>query len=437
MVSAFFDFDDLEAVAPAESTWEAVASQDCTLDSQKYSAPPMTEEEQKQLTVPLGSVNGRLRSTLEEHGVAIITDVVSAGELAELEADFAEDLRELVDVEALQSAPEAVRRAYQQFLQKGPSAFPLLTTSQLTASAGFTVLRCLSHGRFAWRIRRHPSVHAVFRAVYPDAERLVTSLDVTFFSPEGHQPVESNSFSAHVDQNRHDVRRGLASCESYQSVLYAWPSEADGQSSTTVVWPGSHQDVWPEMMRDPGFYARGVFGIHYSEINEMTDRSAARTLAAGWARQARRAVVPRGALLLWNSRTVHASWKGGPRLAQAVCLEPSSRRDEAQRIAKLRLSALGLPSTHWASVGMQHDIVLGSPGCIAKLGTEASDCGSAGVILPLRPAIWPAALAEDADLDALASLVLVKYQFTGMWEPTPGAAQLLEASIRDEFKCYL
>mmetsp|Transcript_19578 Transcript_19578/g.55196 ORF Transcript_19578/g.55196 Transcript_19578/m.55196 type:complete len:436 (-) Transcript_19578:49-1356(-) len=432
-----FDFDDLEEAAPAESTWEATASSDTTLDSHKYSAPMMTEEEQRRLTVPFSCVNEKLRSTLEEHGVAIVTGVVPAGELPVLEADFAHDLKELIDTAALQSAPEAVQSAYKEFMDKGPAAFPLLTASTLTSAAGFTVLQCLSHGRFAWRVRRHKHVHEAFRAMYPDAERLVTSLDVTFFSPSGHQPMETNSFSAHVDQNSHDKRPGLSDCESYQGVLYVWPSRADGKSSTTVVWPGSHRNVWPEMMKDAGFYARGMFGIHYSEISEMTDKLSARTLAAGWARHARRAVVPPGALLLWNSRTVHAGWRGGPRLAQAVCLEPASRREERHRLAKLRLAALGLPSTHWASVGMQHDIVLGTPGVLSELGTEMGDCGSAGVILPLRPSIRPAALSPEADLEALKALVLVNYHLTGMWEPTPGMGQLLEASVKDSYKQYL
>lgn len=434
---SMFDFDDLEEAAPAESTWEATASSDATLASDRYSAPLMTEEERMAVTVPLIAVNERLRATLEEHGIAIVTGVIPATELSALEADFAKDLAELVDTEALRGAPEAVRLAHQRFLEQGPAAFPLLTASHLTASAGFTVMRCLSHGRFAWRVRRHPHVHAAYRAIYPDADRLVTSLDVTFFSPSGHKPSETNNFSAHVDQNSHDARPGLADCESYQGVLYAWPSGGDGCSSTTVVWPGSHRSVWPEMMKDPGCYARGAFGIHYSEIKEMTDRTCARTLAAGWARQARRAVVPPGALLLWNSRTVHAGWRGGPRLAQAVCLEPASRREERHRLAKLRLAALGLPSTHWASIGMQHDIVLGTPGYLERQSTEMSDCGSAGVILPLRPAIRPMALAQGADMEALRELVLVNYHLTGLWEPTPGASQLLEASVKDSYKQFL
>merc|ERR1712176_1741267 len=48
---------------------------------------------------------------------------------------------------------------------------------------------------------------------------------------------------------------------------------------------------------------------------------------------------------------------GGPRLAQPVCWEPVDRRSQAALERKLRLAALGLPSTHWASLGIPHYLV--------------------------------------------------------------------------------
>ena len=37
-------------------------------------------------------------------------------------------------------------------------------------------------------------------------------------------------------------------------------------------------------------------------------------------------------LLLWDSRTVHQGWRGGPRLAQPICWEPRERRSQARRL---------------------------------------------------------------------------------------------------------
>lgn len=404
----------------------------------------MSEEELARITVPFGAVSTQLRGVLDAHGAAIVTGVIpSQDELSALEAEFAEDLRELVDVEGVREAPPAVQEAYRRFLEHGPRAFPDLATRRLTLAAGFCVKRCLSQGRFAWRVRRHPNVQAVYRAIYPGSGALVSSTDVTFFTSAEQPPAESNEFSAHVDQNAHDVRPGLADWESYQGVLYVWPSGADGGSSTTVVWTGSHRTVWPEMMEDDSFVDSGSAGFHYSEIRDMGDTDAARRLAAGWACHARRAVVPAGGLFLWNSRTVHTGWRGGPRLAQTVCFEPASRRSRGERLAKLRLAALGLPSTHWASTGMQHDIVLGDEGYIANLtwdGDEEAESGTvtaAGVGLPLRPAIRPMPLAADADLQELADLVDVDYKFTGMWEAPEESAELLEASVGEEYKSML
>mmetsp|Transcript_29035 Transcript_29035/g.91531 ORF Transcript_29035/g.91531 Transcript_29035/m.91531 type:complete len:263 (+) Transcript_29035:3-791(+) len=262
-------------------------------------------------------------------------------------------------------------------------------------------------------------------------------MDVTLFPPEGEPASQWSPFTAHADQNGSDVRPGLADRAAYQGALYVWPSTADGSCSTTVVWPGSHRTAWPELMRDRSFQLSGRHGFHYSEVRQMLDRHAARRLAEGWAIHARRAVVPSGCLLLWNSRTLHAGWRGGPRLAQTVCFEPADRRSEAERLAKLRLAALGLPSTHWASVGMQHDIVLGDAGYAALQQGRGKAWTPIGGRLPLRKAIRPAGLAEGADLEALAELVDVEYRLTGMWD-APGEVQdLLEASVRDEMKRLL
>merc|ERR1712232_70854 len=195
------------------------------------------------------------------------------------------------------------------------------------------------------------------------------------------------------DQNEHDVRPHLGDCEIYQGALYVWSAESQ-HSSTTVVWPGSHREAFPKMMKDAAYKRNGSYGFHYSEVSEM-EPSPGRTISAGWAKHARRVPVPAGALLLWSLRTMHTGWKGGPRLAQAVCLEPRSRRSSAERLSKMRLAALGLPSVHWASIAMQHDMSLGRPGVFNQRSTSAAQCGPSrdDVILPLRPAMRPKGLA--------------------------------------------
>ena len=154
--------------------------------------------------------------------------------------------------------------------------------------------------------------------------------------------------------------------------------------------------------------------------------------------------IPAGALLLWNSRTVHTGVKAGRRFAQAVCLEPARERPPQQRLAKMRLAALGIPGTHWARIGHQHDVLPKCEGWMAQqplCGAKGADTHSE-VELPLRPAIRPAALAEGADLEALRPLARIDWEARAshhcVWDSaTPDEAALLEASVGDAFKRFI
>jgi len=430
--------------AAAVLGWETQAPATNPLEARAYAVPMMTAEELGSITVALEEVEARLPATLQEHGCAVVTGVASAEELRRLEGLFQEDLQALLDPQALEKAPEEVREAFRRFAEEGPRAFPAATAAKFTASAGFVLRNCLMQGRFAWRARGLPEVHRCFAALFPgEPGPLVTSMDVTFFTPEGDTPKRINKFSAHVDQNLHDVREGLSDCPVFQGALYVWA--ADELSSTTSLWPGSHKEPYASIMEDGMFKQSGKRGMHYCEISCMRDRERATALAEGWATNARRVPVPAGGLLLWSSRLAHAGWKGGPRLAQAVCLEPRARRSESQRLAKLRLAALGLPSTHWAQVAMQHDMVLADPGFFSRRRTPAkTGAGTEGegedhdrVVLPMRPATRPSPLAAKADLKTLKLLANVKHELTGMWVPSESSAQLLESSVTEECKALV
>lgn len=150
-----------------------------------------------------------------------------------------------------------------------------------------------------------------------------------------------SSIWPHVDQNDHDFI--IAQQDVYQGLIYCW-SRSDRRSSTTVVWPGSHI---PE-----------VYDLYMKDASMVQDLETRDTLMQGWLSHARRVTVPIGGLLLWSSRTTHQGWSGGPRLAQPVCWEPRERRSAKVRGRKLALVALGLPSTHSASLGQPHNLVL-------------------------------------------------------------------------------
>merc|ERR1712151_458429 len=103
-----------------------------------------------------------------------------------------------------------------------------------------------------------------------------------------------------------------------------------------------------------------------------------------------RVPLPRGGLFIWSSRTLHQGWSGGPRLAQPVCWEPVGRRDDAALDRKIRLASLGLPSTHWASLGIPHTLVAPKP-CAATAPLEQKG----KIMLPLKSSIRPASLRPE------------------------------------------
>merc|ERR1711972_471308 len=183
----------------------------------------------------------------------------------------------------------------------------------------------------------------------------------------------------------------------------------------------------------------GAAGLHYTELNQTGPATQA-ALEPLFRRYARRIPVPAGGLLLWNSKTIHTGAQRGPRLAQAVCLEPVQRRSTHERLAKLRMAALGLPSMHWASQGIQHDCIRLGKGyltegqeVIAKGGTSHSE-----MVLPLVGAIHPWCAKPDAR-EKLLKCEDVKDLIMNVHadEELDEFAELLESCIVDEAKALL
>jgi hypothetical protein len=170
-----------------------------------------TECEDRDITVPFSQVKEKLKEVLDREGVAIVTGIAEdAAELQSMERDFHDDLMRLVDADAVRSCGDArVRDAYERFVRDGLLSFPQATAKVLQPIPGFILKACVSAGRFAWRVRRHPRVHAAFAQLFPDESGpLVSSIDVTFFQPPGGgEPVDDQpALSAHCDQNGNDAR---------------------------------------------------------------------------------------------------------------------------------------------------------------------------------------------------------------------------------------
>lgn len=101
------------------------------------------------------------------------------------------------------------------------------------------------------------------------------------------------------------------------------------------------------------------------------------------------------------------------------------------RQRKLRLAALGLPSTHWASLALPHELSALSRLCPVD---AVGDLNHDRVHFPLKSTIRSQALIKDADLEELWEKL-----GPGDWmQPLDqDLGRLLEGSIKDEYKLFL
>eukprot|EP01062_Namystynia_karyoxenos_P004251 TRINITY_DN114_c1_g1_i1.p1 TRINITY_DN114_c1_g1~~TRINITY_DN114_c1_g1_i1.p1 ORF type:complete len:445 (+),score=124.00 TRINITY_DN114_c1_g1_i1:72-1337(+) len=345
--------------------------------------PVMTPAERAPLMVDAGADPAALRRVLDEHGVCIVTGVLSADECRLMQQLWHADLQQVVDEQSAEHGPQEVTEACRRF--RGD----LLAWPESNTAAIGSGRRGLPHGAFAWAARLHPSVRRVFASVFNTSpQELITGSDCIFWDTAPAGPAADDEEWLHCDQNS-------ATGENWhmvQGVLYVWPSEGSDRS-TTVIWPGSHKpQVFDRLMRDPCAVAKGASADpHYVQINHTADRELLERAVAG----ARRVPCPAGSLLLWNSRTVHQGWRGGPRLAMPICWEPRERRDADTLRRKLWMAAAGAPSTHSGSEGRVHPLLLraqkGAPEGCAGRGADH------GLQLPMRPTMVPWSIAPGQE----------------------------------------
>lgn len=288
----------------------------------------------------------------------------------------------------------------------------------------------MPHGRFAWKCRTHSKVRRIYEKLH-DTSDLCSSCDNSFVANKHQAEASENKSWPHVDQNDHDTRLPCKDWDVYQGLLYVWSSQGS-HASTTVVWPTSHKAPYADYMADPRVKTRIAAGCpHFTLISAMLPGSVRDGLIRGWEAGARRMPVPAGALLLWTSRTTHQGWSGGPRLAQPVCWEPRSRQDALMRERKLRLAALGLPSTHWASLAQPHELSsLSRPAAVCAVRSSCHD----NIHFPLHEEVRSRALTADADIDELWRRLGAADWSSRLPEED---SLFLEASICEEYKAYL
>lgn len=84
-------------------------------------------------------------------------------------------------------------------------------------------------------------------------------------------------------------------------MLPSQPSAAFPDSSTTVLLPKSHGDVYARLMAASSPHSRS----HYCEVTHLVDEVARKQLGELFREGCKRLPMPEGSLLLWNSKTLH------------------------------------------------------------------------------------------------------------------------------------
>jgi hypothetical protein len=288
-----------------------------------------------------------LVDVMDTFGFAVITDVLNEDETAVAEALFDEDLFSIVDLpdeEKMKQTCFERKSGGKSYAKRWPSdMFPLGR-----ANPAFASDYGLPQGKCAWKCRTNQRVRRVFEVMFQNCKELCVGMDNMFFdnSRENRTIPDSDredDLWPHADQSLH-ADGGDKPC--YQGVVYLWPSNE--YSSTTVVWPGSHKDAYVKMM------AERAYGHHYCRLPPQYHED--------FAKGAVRVVIPRGGMILWNSKTIHQGWNIGPRLAVPICMEPKDRRAEGVIDRKRLAVEKGVPTTHWASLGLIHGCVTERPG---------------------------------------------------------------------------
>lgn len=378
------------------------------LSERPVSLEVMSAEDVARISVGIDRLD-ELPAVLSEHGCALVTNVLNLEEIRHFEGLWTADLRRVSDSSA---SCEAWRSKWQR---------PL-------GSKGCVSQAALPQGSFAWAARMHPTVRQIFARIFAEqAECMVTGMDVTFFQASDAESASENRQWLHVDQNHCSGLTHVC----FQGVLYIWPS-TDGRSSTTALWPGSHGDVFGRMMSDGFSKSKGTkeHGSQSVQVNSMWDCHEREDLAEAACRGARRVPCPAGSLLLWDSRTLHQGWAGGPRLAQPVCWEPRARRTEEVRLRKLYYCAAGLATSHSPSEGRIHGMSWRRPcDTPGRAGVPSCRLEAPYCVVPGREREW------HALQEALWSWGSEPQ--TNAMQVTPAEAKEIESLLRPELVAVL
>ena len=186
----------------------------------------------------------------------------------------------------------------------------------------------VGHQRHAWYLRTRPAIQDVFRFLW-ETDDIVSSFDGSCYIPKSLS--KRDTVWTHTDQA--PASEGLKCYQSFVSLT-------DNKERTLTVYKGSH------LLHQRYFKERGITSTkNWHKI----DKDYLDTI------QNTREVlhVPRGALVLWDSRTFHQNQYGCPgseeRIVQYICFLPQNNSGNSESIKNKRKKyfAERRTTSHW------------------------------------------------------------------------------------------
>lgn len=292
-----------------------------------------------------------LRAVLQEYGCAIIPNVLSQDEIKKAFNLFADDLRGIVVPS--KSDPALLAK----FAGDDPNTN--IVSNWPIEKVGLGHKFCshfgLTQQRLAWFARLNENVRKVF-ANQLGTNDLITGTDAIFYSyandremmtqPSLPDAQRTTNFWAHADANHSKfpyvngaIPDGRGICQSILSISDC--SAPDAQH--TVVQIRSHKEPYAALMKARDWTGSG----HYCAVHSQDAMKQ-------FVREARRVPVPAGGLFIWSSQLLHQGGWAAKRLAVPVSMEPKWRRTQEVLVGKVAAVEHGVPTSHWASLGIVH-----------------------------------------------------------------------------------
>ena len=308
-----------------------------------------------------------IREKLDEWGFVIVKNILSEEEMEEQTVKINKLLLDSVNERLIED--NELKKVLTSIRHK-KKPFPKESLSGLT-SKGFLSTNNFPHSEVAWDLRSNEKVRQIYANLHK-TDDLCVSLDVTFFTPDTKTHSDCRIW-CHADQNIVLPKGG--SSESYQGILYV----TDGttlNTTQTVLIPKSHTGIYEKLLRAiPVELYKG----HSLYVVDIVDREEREEMYRIWHEMSRRIPVPKGGMIIFNSKTIHQGYQSGVRFAQTICWEPKEKRDEDAYLRKLQACCKGIATTHWASLGIHHGVSF-VRGKKPKFSPDHHSC-----VFPLKP----------------------------------------------------